>query len=716
MIGLFNFQIRMLSPSKGDISNLPKNIYVTLVGQVEDEPRTAGENIFCTMKVDRVNGQKAAGSVSVMAKDSQLEYGDRVEIKGKLEELESLSNPGVLSYADYLENKGIRCRIKAVRSPPRLLSRGGNPLIKLSIHLKDRLMLIPQKTLPEPYATLLTSIIFGTRAAGTPQEIKEIYKRAGLAHLLVASGMHLGILVGVCLFAVRSSRLPLWLGVMITTIVNFLYALITGFGPSILRAAIMAEIVLIGLLFEREKEAYTSLALAALIILLFNPKYLFDAGFQLSFAATWSLVYVSPVIHERLKPLMPAGISTVLSAALAPVLATVPITLFHFSQFSVIGVLTNVLLLPWIGAVVVLGFISTFIGALILPLGELVNGANLILLAFAHWIVCALSSLPFAQVFLPAPRVPLVIGYYAGLAGLTEILRRGKFPRLDKYRIMVVSLAVLGLLLWNAALSEASKGLTITVLDVGQGDSILIETPSGRRILVDGGEKKMGERVVVPFLRKKGINKLDMVVLTHPHDDHVGGLPEVLGAIKVDSVLEPGFVFESEAYQRFLDLIRRNKIKYHLARGGQSVSFDEGIEARILHPTLPFLADTNSDANNASIVFRLQYGRFSMLFTGDNEKEGEERILEIFPEASLASTILKVGHHGSSTSTSERFLTAVDPEVAVISCGRHNKFRHPHPGTLRKLQNAGVAVFRTDRNGAVVIKSDGRTFRVEPQK
>jgi competence protein ComEC len=726
LLGLLNFQIRNLPPSKNDISNFPKNKYLALIGQVEDEPRVIEDRIFFVLRVNKVDNRKARGLVSVASRASKLDYGDKVEVKGKLEELESISNPGILSYADYLKNKGIHCRLRAIRSPPKILRRGGgNTFKRLSIYLKNRLMLIPQKTLPEPYSTLLSSIIFGSRASKTPAEIKETYKRAGVAHLLVASGMHLGILVGVCLFFVRSIRLPLGLGVLVTSVVNFLYALMTGFGPSILRAAIMAEIMLIGLLFEKEKEIYTSLAIAGFIILLFNPKALFDVGFQLSFAATWAIVYISPVINERfyshtkkfgvgIKRFIPRAVSVTLSVAIAPVLATVPITLFHFSQASLIGVLTNVLLLPWVGIIVVLGFVSTVLGAIFLPLGEFVNNANLILLWAAHWIITALSSLPFAQVFLAPPKLPVVIGYYVGLAGMVEVLRRGRFPKINRFRAAVLVLAVVSILLWNAALSSATRGLTITVLDVGQGDSILVESPSGKRMLIDGGVEKMGQRVVVPFLLKKGINKLDMLVLTHPHDDHLGGLPAVLTKIKVNTVLDPGFIYKSKSYRRFLDLIEKNKIKYQMARGGQVIRFGENVKAQILHPTMPFLGDTNSDANNCAIVFRMQYGEFSMLFTGDNEREGEERILEMFPESYLSSTILKVGHHGSRTSTSDRFLAAVNPKIAVISCGKHNKFKHPHKSTLQRLK--GIRTYRTDQHGAITISSDGRSFQIKTAK
>ena len=713
LLGWLNFQVRELPIPQNDISHLQKKQSINLIGLIDGEPSLIEDRLFFALKAEQANGKNVSGKVTVISKAGALEYGDRVELSGWLEELDGLANPGLFSFADYLNKQGVYCRFSAIRSPPRVISRtGGNLFKRSSIALRKKLIVVPQKTLPEPYATLLASIVFGSRASKTPPEIKETYKRAGVAHLLVASGMHLGILIGVCLFVIRSTRLPLWLGVLIVSGINFIYALMTGFGPSILRAAIMVEIMLLGLLFEREKEVYTSLALAAFIILLFNPKYLFDVGFQLSFAATVSLVYIAPVLAEKMKSRLPRSVASMISVAVAPVLISIPITLFHFNQASLIGVLTNMILLPWVGLLVVLGFVATVLGALCLPIGELINSANLILLWLAHFIITRLAELPFAQVNFAAPTLPLIIGYYLGLAGLVEVIRRGKFPKMNKFRLISVGLAIVLVLFWNIACSNGTTGLLITVLDVGQGDAIFVKAPNGQSLLIDGGERTMGEKIIVPFLRKQGVRKLDLVVLTHPHEDHVGGLPEVLGKIEVDAVLEPGFDFDSAAYRRFLGLIKKNKIKYQLARAGQAFKLGPKVKMQVLHPSLPF----DENVNNVSVVLRLQYGKFSMLFTGDNEQEGEASILELFDESVITSTILKAGHHGSATSTSDGFLAAVKPKIAVISCGKRNKFKHPHRATLDKLDLAGVKVYRTDQDGAITIKSDGKSYAIAPAR
>ncbi len=308
-----------------------------------------------------------------------------------------------------------------------------------------------------------------------------------------------------------------------------------------------------------------------------------------------------------------------------------------------------------------------------------------------------------------------MIGYYSGLVAAVEVVRRGRWPKISKFRAAVIVLAVVGLLFWHGAATLAVRGLIITILDVGQGDSILIESPSGKRMLIDGGESKMGQKVVVPFLRKQGIKELDLVVLTHPHEDHLGGLPAVLENIKVKRVLDPGFNYNSRSYRRFLDLVRRNSIKYGIARAGQTISLGDNVEGRILHPSYACQED-EGNVNNWSVVMRLCFGRFSIMLTGDNEQEGEEKILGLYSAGALASTILKAGHHGSATSTSAEFLGLVSPQVAVISCGRRNKFRHPHKSTLKRLEEAGIKVIRTDENGAVTIRSDGQSYSIALQK
>lgn len=718
LAGSLSYQIRGLM-EKDIILPFAEKGYVTVIGQVDDAPRIKEDGISFPLKVEKIikakSPQTASGTVYVFVQDkeSSLEYGDGVEVRGVIAQLQQFSNPLMLSGS-------ARYRIFSAYGK-KLSGGGGNFLKKIAIFFSQKFNEVLLKILPQEEASLLGSVLLGSAVSPLPEETKDTYRKAGLIHLLVVSGTQVSILIGVCLGITRSAGLPLWSSVLITSFFNLMLVVVTGAGPSILRAAIMGEITLIGLLFERQKEFYTSLALSAFILLLIDPNNLFDIGFQLSFAATWALVYIAPVLGKK--------VPSLLAISLAPILATSPIITFNFSQVSIGAIFSNLLVLPWVEFLVILGFSSTLLGFLFLPLAQILGGTIWLMLVGLDWGAKAIANFPGACFYIRSPTLPIIVGYYLGLIVFVELLRRERRLKITLRRLAVAFLLIVSVLVWNAAVSADApwdKQLTVTFLEVGQGDSILLETPSGKKVLIDGGgiegrgmmdegrgtgdegrDDPVGRRVVLPFLQKKGINRLDLVILTHPHADHIGGLNKVLEEIKVDQVLDSGQIYESQAYRRFKALIEANKIKYSIAQAGQTINFESGLRGFILNPSRPLLGDTNSD----SIVMRLVFGDVSFLFAGDLEREGEERVLQssVF---GLQSSVLKVGHHGSSTSTTDEFLKAVNPRIAVISVGGHNRYRHPRRQTLEKLERRGVETYRTDQDGAVVVKTDGEEISI----
>ena len=718
IVGVLNFSIRSL-PAGNDISAFADKGYLTLTGQVDDQPRIKDNGVSFPFKVEQVDlGRKTIRTngniyVSIPANALSLQYGERVIIRGRLSPFQNYSNP-------LMQAAGKAYGLNA-SFLEKLPGTGGHPLKKATLWFSERFNAVLLKILPQKEASLLGSVLLGTSVSPLPQDLKDNYRKAGLIHLLVVSGTQVSILIGVCLSITRILNLPLWLSILITSCFNFLLTVVAGAGASILRAAIRGEITLLGLLFEREKEFYTALAVSALALLIVDPLSLFDIGFQLSFAATWSLVYVAPVLEKK----MPA----MLAISLGPILVTSPIIAFYFSQVSLGALVSNLLVLPWVEFMVILGFLTTILGFIFLPLAQVLGGTIWLMLTVLDWIAKIIASFPGACFYILAPNLFLMAGYYAALIIFVELLRKDDKLKITAKRIAFALFLFAAVFVWSqlaSATTYGSKELTVTFLDVGQGDSILLEVPDGKKILIDGGgvepkrggEKEgkdaVGEKVVVPFLHRKGINSLDMVILTHPHADHLGGLNKVLEEIKVDAVLDSGQVYASRAYQRFKALVAKNQIKYTIARAGQTIAFNPEIKGLIFNPVLPFLTMTNSDPNNNSIVLRLVYGQVSFMLTGDMEKEGEERVLGS-GFGPLTSTVLKVGHHGSNTSTSDEFLRRVNPQAAVISVGKNNRYRHPRPETLDKLQKAGVKLYRTDENGAVTVRTDGQTYTIETQ-
>jgi beta-lactamase superfamily II metal-dependent hydrolase len=296
--------------------------------------------------------------------------------------------------------------------------------------------------------------------------------------------------------------------------------------------------------------------------------------------------------------------------------------------------------------------------------------------------------------------------------------------------IVLLPLSLLTASHWMAPWRRAA--LRVTAIDVGEGDSILVRTPSGRTMLVDGGgdkatdipgetgppESPIGERMVVPYLRSQGIDEVDVVLITHPHGDHVGGLVAVVRDLKVDTVLDGTTLpYPSVTYRNLIGEIRAKHVSYHFARRGEKIDFGDGVHADILNPPagrLPYGTDFGDKTmNNYSAVVRLSYGSTVFLLDGDAETEAEANILRAYPESFLRANVLKAGHHGSRNASSDAWLAVVQPTAAIISCGRNNVFGHPHPEALARLRAHHVAIYRTDLNGAVEADSDGTNVTVK---
>ena len=369
------------------------------------------------------------------------------------------------------------------------------------------------------------------------------------------------------------------------------------------------------------------------------------------------------------------------------------------------------------------GGVATIAGLLWLPLGQALGWVAWLFLTYTIAIVELTAHVPYAALDVRRVSLGLVCLYYALLAGGTIVTAQEPsrlktlWQRLtDRFstKALVVGMALVVLLVWVAAFSLPDGKLHVTFLDVGQGDAIFIQTPQGQKVLVDGGPSPtillaaLGRRM--PFWERT----IDLVVLTHPHDDHVSGLIPVLERYKIKTFLDGGQEHPTPTYTHCLELVQEKGIPYHLARAGMQIQLGGGLQMRVFHPQSDLLSGTDSDVNNNSIVLRLAYGRISFLLPGDVEEEAEAVLLS--SDEDLASTILKSPHHGSDNSLNPRFLEAVNPQLAVIQVGADNKFGHPDPTTLARLEEHGVTVLRTDQNGTVEVVSDGERYWIKTER
>jgi len=675
-------------------------------GIIKEEPA------FTEKGVSFLLGSSSGDLKVFLTFDKDVRYGDLVRLKGLYSNYSDSSNPYQFDYYDYLSKRDISGTMTVLNERDiQVVGRDkGNIFVSLSIRLKNMIAGRFGTMMSSYHSTLFSSILFGLKAAPLDDDLKDKYQKAGVVHILVASGQQVSILIGVALASGKMIGMRPLTASAVTSFMIWFFAAMAGFCPSILRASIMGQIVVAGKALEREGEFYNSLSAAALVLLVMNPNNLFDIGVQLSFVATWALVYIAPFIKDILGRYIRSGISDLLSVAFAPVIATMPLCVYYFSTVSFVSFFSNLFVVPLAEIITTAGFICAFLSIIFYPAAWILGKVLVSLLSFLDIAVSLFSSFPFARVYVSQPSVLFVLAYFAVLIWSIEMIKKNGV-RTFFSSVKRPAAAVLLLLLF-APVVLAGKDLSVTVLDVGQGDSIFVRSPEGKVLLIDGGISKAGRSVVLPFLKKMGVNNIDLLVLTHPHDDHVAGLPYVMNNVSVSRVLDIGLPHTSAYYMNFLKLVENNRIKYTVAKSGQKF-FLGSATATVL---APFGEGENSgrDLNNNSVVLRLVYGRTSFLFMGDAGFEEEAALLA--RGIVLKSDVIKIGHHGSSTSTSDDFLGRVAPRFSVISVGKVNRYGHPSLRTIQTIKDSGSKLYRTDIDGAVTITSDGKTIRIRTAK
>jgi competence protein ComEC len=551
------------------------------------------------------------------------------------------------------------------------------------------------------------ALLLGRRETLDP-ELRATFARAGLAHLLAISGMHVGLLAGFLLLLGRAMRLRRSATIGATLAVLAVYLALIGAPPSALRAGLMLALVLTTFLLQRPSAILPAVALAAWVILLISPLTLLNPGFQLSFGGVLSIL----VVRAAVLPALPDawreagwrrwfGEGVVISAG--AFLGTLPASAHHFQTVAPAAIVSNLPAVPLLGVALAGVTLALLLDPLIPPLASLVADGAGAALDLLTWVARLFGSIPGAQVELARPNWVLWVA--AGAAVLLALDAGARLRRPFRAGLATAVLASL-LLAWPAVGAPRGGGLEIHFLDVGQGDATLVRTPGGRWVMVDAGPRSAGydagERRVMPYLRAHRVRAIEAMVLTHPHADHVGGAPAVLRRLPVRRVLDPGYVHGSPYYLETLELAERAGSSWEEARPGVSFSLD-GVRFDVLGPDRRTV-ETTHDANEASVVLRVSYGDFIALFTGDASATVEARLVQEHGTA-LRSTVLKAGHHGSSTSTSDLFLRAVRPEAVVISSGSGNRYGHPAPVVLERLRQHGVPVLRTDREGTILIRA-----------
>jgi len=651
----------------------------------------------------------------------RFKYGDRLLIKVPLQEVKENNTPGQFDYRAYLRDRDIYglVSLNPADSVQLLSENNGSQWVQRAIiPVREYCRQTFRKNLPDHSAALLQALILGEKQ-DLDAEMTGQFQKAGVVHVLAISGLHVGFIIAFVFSVVTFLRFgrPAKMLTLISVLV--VYIVMIRFKTPVIRASLMAVLFMGGQLLERRTSVYNIISASLTMILLFDPRELFQAGFQFSFTAVLSIVYGYQKLDQLWLPEEPVRrsqpwrnylrkwIGTPFLVSLSAVSGTLPLSLYYYGLIPVYAVFANLIIIPLTGLIV---FLSLFM-LLLQPLGSVfaagLGEAITALHTSLQLVVTQCIQLPFASVLTVIPSVFQIILMFAGLLILIN------------YNNIRPSLWFTCLVLTASAIilvqpGRQHRGVEISFIDVGQGDAAFLTFPNGKAMLIDGGDRSRywdnGARVLLPYLQSSGKLHLDYLIGSHAHNDHIGGFLYLLEHLRIDTLVLSPYSYHSFLYRQVHEKASATGTFLKTVMRGDQLKPDRNCRVYVLHPdsaSAGAKSFSGSACNNSSLVIKIQYGENAVLFTGDLEKEGEIPVLSYGDF--LECEVLKVGHHGSLTSTSDTFLRQVDPIAAVISVGEKNRFKHPSPWTLHRITQHGSKPLLTSREGTI-------NLLIEPDK
>ncbi len=700
---------------------------IIITGVVADEPDVRDRSVnlrVAVAEVELADGTAVPVSGLIQARVFRfppIPYGAQVRLSGALE---TPPDDADFSYRDYLARQGVHSLMNLPRTAV-LAERQGHPLYHAIYTLKARAQATIHLLLPNPQAALLTGILLGNDN-GLPPDLQEDFRTTGMTHIIAISGFNIAILIAI-LVSISEPFLGRRGAAIFAVTGIVLYTILVGADASVVRAAIMGIIYLFTQRWlGRPNFAFASLFAAGFLMTLVNPFTLWDVGFQLSFMATLSLMlYADPFTRwteRQLQRLLSRQqtrrvmgiVSEAVVITLAAQVLTLPLMVGYFQQLSLISLPANFLILPAQPAVMTWGGLATLVGLVSPTVAQPIAWVAWLPLTYTIALVRLFAAVPYAAIPVNVSW-GWVLLFYGLLAIVTYLARlepehrqrllAGLRPNWGM-RAAFGSTAALAILAFSWASSQPDGRLHVAFLDVGQGDAIFIQTPTGRQILVDGGNDpsvlndRLGQQM--PFWDRH----IDIMVATHPDADHVSGLVDLYRRYQITQLITDGAESDaSSVYAALLQAAAAQQTQLHRAMAGEVIEFGDGVRLEMVHPGAEL---DSQNRNDNSVSFRLVYGDFSLLLTGDVEEKGEASLLQRgYP---LQSLVFKAGHHGSNSSSTTPFLTAVQPHIMVVSAGADNHFGHPHPEVLQRAAEMGTAVLRTDELGTIEVITDGQVM------
>ncbi len=687
----------------------------------------------------------------IIPSDVNFQYGDFIRFHSKIKIIQSFNNPGSFNYQRYLNRQGIYVSGFVANQAGIVLIRHNSAngiMLKLEMFRLSLKHLIYANA-PSPQREIIEAMTIGNQKA-IPEEVRDNFAKTGTSHILSISGLHIGLIAAggfflILLLLKSSEYLMLKFNIIkIATAAAFLpvivYAMVAGMGTTVLRSTLMALAFLIALIIGRQKDLFNTLFGAALIILILSPESLFDISFQLSFSAVFGIVYMVPKFSNIPSDFLssaPYWLKTLLRrlylfilVSIAATVGTMPIIVFYFNRVSAVTLMANLIVVPLLGMLTLILAMAFILTSIVSPgIAVVFVKAASFFTGISVNIINWLANLSWSSFTFTKPNIAEIILFYVflflfleAITPIDKLNKKGfaaRHPLLIKTALFISLVLIFADTAYLVAKEKYATDLTITAIDVGQGAATLVQLPYGINMLIDGGgfpdsSFDIGKSVIAPFLYAKRISKIDIVVLTHPHPDHLQGLIYIVNNFDVKEVWSTGVKADDDLYLLWEKTILEKKITIkHLSSqsppehiSGVHIQFLWPLHKKIHHDQEP----SDDDTNDSSLVTKITYGDRSFLLTGDISERVEANL--IASGQNLKSDLLFMPHHGSNHSNSMEFIRVVSCRYAIASAGKNNVFHHPHPDVLDRYHVNGVTLFRTDQQGAITAQTDGKSLGI----
>lgn len=724
--------------TRNHIYDLKENT-VIVQGKIYKIENTAfGTNIYLK-GVEVENGEKSVSVKRIFVNTEKIpnvKIGNIIKVRGKLRQFEEAANKGNFDSRKYYLSLGFYGKIEAgtievINSDYSGIRQG---LYELRMEIIERLEKLCSDnngifSIINNKNGIIGAIILEDKT-DLDSDIKELYSVSGIAHILAISGLHISF-IGMAIYRLLRRRFRFLFSAAVSIPVVLSFGIMSGFGISTIRAIIMFILKIIGEVLGRKYDAITAISLAGLVLLVQNPFVVCNSGFQMSFGAIIAIVLILPIVEEILNT--DNKIIKVISANFTISLVMNPILAWNYYELPTFSFLLNIVVVPLMSVVIVSSIVGIFCSCIMFGFGKVVIFPGCGILELYTFLCNIINKSSVASIVVGQPKVTIIIVYYAILLvvlfGLKNI--RTKYTRAEKERNIIkketglvlekkakkerrikgqnvkLRLAcIVGFLLLNCLIYYIpNPGFYITFINVGQGDGILIHGDNGTKVMVDGGstsEKQVAKNCIVPYLKAEGIGTIDYSIITHTDKDHISGILEILennnsNRIRIKNLVMPDINMKDDTYNELIEKAKLKKINVLYIKKGDTLSLGK-TKIKCIYPET---TTTASDKNDYCTVLSVKNKTSKILLTGDISKEIEEKIKDDIEEN---YTVLKVAHHGSNYSSSEKFLKKVNPKYSIISVGKNNSYGHPGNETMERLRKQGVVIYRTDEKGGITIR------------